>query len=102
MIIISSKEQFEKEIKTGKVIVDFFATWCSPCRMLSPVLEELASKGEIKVLKVNVDEQVELASMFFVSSIPFLVFYKDGIRVGDNLGYVNIAKLEKITNEVFQ
>ena len=98
MIHIESKEQFLNEIKEGLVIVDFFANWCSPCRMLIPVLEEIEEETDIKVLKINVDEQMELASEFRVSSIPYLVFYKNGNRLGDSLGYlpkVNLLKLIK-------
>ncbi len=87
MIHIESQEQFHNEIKQGFVIVDFFANWCGPCRMLSPVLEELEEEG-IKVVKVNVDEQEELAMEYHVSSIPLLIYYKDGNKVGEHLGYV--------------
>lgn len=102
MLHIDSKEQFLEEIKSGKVIVDFFANWCGPCRMLSPVLEELEGKNDFKVLKVNVDEQMELASDFFVSSIPYLVFFKDGKKVGDSLGYLPYPQLEKTCKKYFE
>ncbi len=99
---IESKEQFVKEIQTGNVIVDFFANWCGPCRMLAPVLEELEEKYGYKVIKVNVDEQIEIASEYFVSSIPLLVFYKDGKKVGENLGYLAYPQLEKKLKNVFE
>ena len=101
MIHIESKEQFEKEIKNGKVLVDFYATWCGPCRMLASVLEELENNQDIKILKVNVDEQFEIASEFFVSSIPLLVFFKDNNKVGDHLGFIPLPQLEKLCNKYF-
>ncbi len=99
MIHIESKEQFKNEIKEGKVIVDFFASWCGPCRMLSPLLEDLEENEDVKVLKVNVDEQEEIASEFIVSSIPYLVFFKDGKRINDHLGYIPYPALEKLKKE---
>ena len=100
MIIIENSEQFAKEIKEGLVIVDFYANWCSPCRMLLPVLEEIQEERDVKILKVNVDDQTELASMFFVSSIPYLVFFKDGKRVGEHLGYMPKSNLLKVIDKL--
>jgi thioredoxin 1 len=73
--------------KNEHVLVDFYATWCGPCRMLAPVLEELSEDlPELTILKVNVDEQPELASQFNVISIPTLVVMKDGKIVNQSLG----------------
>ncbi len=101
MLHIESKEQFAQEIQSGKVIVDFYASWCGPCRMLSPLLEKLEEESDVKVIKVNVDEQIEIASEFLVSSIPFLVFFKDGKRVGDHLGYIPEPQLKKLCEQYF-
>lgn len=102
MIHIETKEQFNEAIKNGNVIVDFFATWCGPCRMLSPILEEIESENaNITVLKVNVDEQDELAALFNVSSIPLLVFFKDGKRCGEHLGYIPKANLLEVIHHFF-
>lgn len=76
-----TNESFEKEVLNSDktVLVDFWATWCGPCRMLSPVIEEIASEmPEIKVCSVNIDEQNELAAKFGVMSIPTLLVFKNG------------------------
>ena len=82
---------FESEVLRSDqpVLVDFYADWCGPCRMLAPVLEEIAREyeGGVKVGKANVDEQMELAQKFGVSSIPLLVVFKDGQPVAKSLGY---------------
>jgi len=78
---ITSKNFKEEVLKSDKtVLIDFWATWCGPCRMLSPVIDELANeKGDVvKVCKINVDEEPELAQKFNVMSIPTLVVMKDG------------------------
>ena len=82
---------FENEVlRSDKpVLLDFYADWCGPCKMLSPILHELAEEksGTLKVGKVNVDEQMELAMRFQVSSIPMLVVFKDGKSVAKSVGY---------------
>ena len=93
---VESVKQFKEETATGTVLVDFFATWCGPCQMLSPVIEELDKKHDIKVLKVDVDELSDLAREFRVMSIPTLVVFKDGKMVKKELGYMPLERLESL------
>lgn len=89
--IIITKENFEEEIiKSEKpVLIDFWASWCGPCKMLSPIISEIAEEyGErIKVCKINVDDEPEIASAFSVSSIPMLVVMKNGEVTDVSVGY---------------
>lgn len=85
-----TSENFEREVLNSDkpVLIDFWANWCGPCRMLSPTISEIAEeyKDKVKVGKVNVDEEGELAAMFRVSSIPLLVVMKNGKVVNSAVG----------------
>ncbi len=88
-VITITKDNFEQEVlKSGKpVLLDFWASWCGPCRMVGPIIDEIAGeRDDIKVGKVNVDEEQELAAQFRVSSIPTLVVMKDGEIVNQAMG----------------
>ena len=89
MAVVLTKENFEQEVlKADKpVLVDFWAEWCGPCQMMLPVIEELAKEQtEIKVCKVNVDEQMELARQYRVMSIPTFLVFKNGKIIAQTLG----------------
>ena len=93
---VVTKANFEAEVlKSDKpVIVDFWASWCGPCRMLSPVIEEISeTEPGIKVCSVNVDEEMELAAQFQISSIPTLLAFKGGQLVNQSLGVIPKAQI---------
>lgn len=95
-IIHITKENFEQEVMnhSGSVLVDFWAGWCGPCRMLAPVLDEIARENpQLKVCKIDVDEQPELAGRFGVMSIPTVIAFKDGKAVNQSVGVVPKARL---------
>ena len=90
MVKVLTKENFEGEVlkASGPVLVDFWATWCGPCRMVSPIIDEIAEEyaGKLAVGKVNVDEQAELASQYAIVSIPTILVFKNGKIVEKKVG----------------
>lgn len=95
-VTVITKENFEAEVKNSSipVLVDFWAPWCGPCRMLSPVVDKLADElTDVKVCKVNVDEQPELASAFSVMSIPTLAVIKNGKTAATSVGVISREKI---------
>lgn len=101
-VITLTKENFESEVLSSSVpvLVDFWATWCGPCRMMGPVVDEVADeRTDIKVGKVNVDEQPELAAQFQVQSIPTLIVFKAGRRAADSLGAIPKAKVMALIDQ---
>jgi len=96
-----TKENFEQEVLQAKepVLVDFWASWCGPCQMVGPVVEEVAGEvTDAKICKVNVDEQPELARQFRVMSIPTLMVFKDGQAVKREVGAKSKAELLDMLN----
>lgn len=88
-VININKSNFQSEVMSGEkeVLLDFWASWCGPCRMVAPIVEEIAQeRTDIKVGKVNVDEQPELASQFGIMSIPTLIVIKDGKIINQAVG----------------
>jgi len=79
-------EQFIEEVKSGTTIVDFWAEWCGPCKMVAPVLQELADEANVELIEVHVDEQQDLATEFGITSIPTLNVYQNGQVVKQIIG----------------
>lgn len=98
--------EFQDEVlnKSGVVLVDFFATWCGPCKMLAPVLEELSvhMEGRTKILKVDVDRSPEVAQKYGISTIPTMILFKDGRAIEKIVGFqpasVLRSKLQSLLN----
>lgn len=95
--ITITKDNFEEEVLHSEipVLVDFWAVWCGPCKMLAPTVAKIAeeNEGKIKVGKVNVDEEQALAIKFRVASIPTVIAFKDGKAVGTSIGYTDEQSL---------
>lgn len=85
-----TKDNFESTIKENKkVLVDFWASWCGPCKMLGPIIDEIAGEvDDVVIAKINVDEQPELAQQFAVMSIPTVIVFKDGVAAEKSVGLV--------------
>ena len=92
---LDNAAEFEKEVQGELALVDFYADWCGPCQMLSPVIEELEKETSLKVVKINVDEIPDLARQFRIMSIPTLMLFKDGKFVKKELGYMPIERLRE-------
>ncbi|HEX7154191.1 MAG TPA: thioredoxin [Thermoanaerobaculia bacterium] len=91
-----SDTNFRSTIAKGRYVVDFWAAWCGPCRMIAPVIEELAaSRTDVQFAKLNVDENPQTSSQFSVRSIPLLVFFRDGMEAGRVTGAVPRGSIEQ-------
>lgn len=99
-----NSNNFNEEIaNTNKlVLVDFFATWCGPCKMLSPIISEIANEysNSVKVCKVNVDENQDLAIKYNIMSVPTLIFLKNGEFVKSSVGFCTKSELDNIIKEL--
>ena len=96
-------ENFDEEVLQSDipVIVDFYAAWCGPCKMLAPELEAVAAElgGKVKIGKINVDEQGELANAFSINAIPAVIVFKNGVETAKNVGYCKKDKLIQMISD---
>lgn len=103
MVSEVKRSNFKEEVILSEklVLVDLYATWCGPCRALAPVLEEIAEKyqDKIKVVKVNVDEEEDIAARFCVTSIPTVIFFRDGKAVASFVGLKSPSEIESIVEK---
>lgn len=101
MLLLDGKNFEEEVIKSTKpVLVDFFATWCGPCKMVSPILEQIGEEmgDKVKVCKIDIDQSTEIASKYGVMSIPTFIMFKDGKEVAKNVGAMPKAGIEGFIN----
>ena len=104
-VITLNEDNFDKKIDSGIVLVDFWATWCPPCRMESPIIEKISSEmsGKLNVYKIDIDQSPQIASKFNVQSIPTLIIFKDGKVAEKFVGFTQkediIAAITKISNK---
>ena len=102
-IVISTKEEFEEIISQEKVVIaDFFATWCGPCRMLSPIIEQLSEEfsEKVRVIKIDIDKENELANMYNIQSVPTVIIFKDGEIHSSEVGLRSINDYRNIINSI--
>ncbi len=101
-IIELNESSFDEKIKKGVVLVDFFAQWCGPCRMLAPVLEEVATEMVNKAIigKIDIDVEVNIASKYQVTSIPTLILFKNGKEIDRVVGLKDADALKKFIQKV--
>ncbi len=93
MIKYLKEEKFEDLVKDGLHLVDFYADWCGPCKMLGSVLEKM---DDVDIIKINVDEHPELATKFGVMSIPTMIVFKNGVEVKKQIGFLEEEEIRKL------
>lgn len=94
MEIHATDDNFNELIKDEKVIVDFYANWCMPCKALAPIIEEITNEANIKLVKVNVDECPVISQKYGVMSIPTIIYFKDGNEVNKKIGLCSKSELK--------
>lgn len=99
MVKLVNSNEFNEQIKDGVVFVDFFANWCGPCKMLSPIVDEVSEElTDVKFLKVDVDNSGDIAQSLGIMSIPTLVIYKDGKLINKTMGLMSKSDLIDFIN----
>lgn len=98
-VIETNEKEFKDLIKEGKVLVDFNATWCGPCRMLKPILDEFSDNTIVKVCSVDVDQNENLAREYNIYSIPCIILFENGTEVKRNVGLLSLEDLKDFVGE---
>lgn len=98
-VIETNEKEFKDLIKKGKVLVDFNATWCGPCRMLKPILDEFSDNTIVKVCSVDVDQNENLAREYNIYSIPCIILFENGTEVKRNVGLLSLEDLKDFVGE---
>lgn len=95
MNYIKSENEFDEIIKKDKVVIDFYAEWCGPCKMLSPILEEVSKEEELNTYKVNVDEAEDIARRYGIMSIPTIIIFSKGKEIKKHTGFMDKEELKE-------
>lgn len=100
-LIHLNDEKFDDLISKGIVVVDFYANWCGPCKVLSPTLEQLSQEmNDVKFIKIDVDKHEEIARLYGIMSIPTLIFFKNGKQVNKHIGLISADAIKEIIDEI--
>ena len=95
MNYIKSEKEFDEVIKKDKVVIDFYAEWCGPCKMLSPILDKVSKELNLDIYKVNVDEAEDVAREYGIMSIPTVMIFEKGKMTKKNVGFMDDAELRE-------
>ena len=99
-IIHADESNFNELISNGKILVDFFATWCGPCQMLSPILENFSKEtSDIDIVKVDIDSCGDLAIKYDIEAVPTLILFKNGTEIDRTLGFLDENELKNFINK---
>ena len=96
MNYIKSEKEFDEVIKKDKVVIDFYAEWCGPCQMLSPILEKVSKEMNLDTYKVNVDEVEDVARRYGIMSIPTVIIFSKGNEMKKNVGFMGEEELKEL------
>jgi thioredoxin 1 len=100
MLVYATNESYKDEVANGVSVVDFYADWCGPCKMIGPILEEISNeRDDVKIVKVNVDDNREISMDNGVRNIPTLLILKDGVEVNRHVGFAPKPALLKMIEE---
>lgn len=101
MVRVINTSEFDKAIENGVVVVDFFATWCGPCKMLAPVFDEASQEVDATFVKVDIDQSLEIAQRFNITTVPTMMIFKNGQKVDSMVGFMPKEKLvEKVKSHL--